>query len=210
MIRRHTIATALIAFCAVSAMAAKPVVHLETSKGVIVIELDSAKAPITVANFIGYVQQGFYNGTIFHRVIPQFMIQGGGFTPDMSEKPTKAPIQNEAYNGLKNLRGTIAMARTSDPHSASAQFFFNTKMNDFLDFKAKTEDGFGYCVFGKVIRGMDVVEAIEKVATTTKGPYGDVPVTPVSINKAYVVASAAVNPEPKAAETKPAATTPAQ
>ncbi len=162
------------------AVTGKPVVVLETSKGVIKIELDADKAPITVKNFLGYVDSKFYDGTIFHRVMPNFMIQGGGFQPNMNEKTTRAPIQNEAANGLSNSRGTIAMARTSDPHSASAQFFINHVNNEVLD-KANSRDGWGYAVFGKVIEGMDVVDSIAKVATTEKGPHANVPAEPVVI-----------------------------
>jgi peptidyl-prolyl cis-trans isomerase B (cyclophilin B) len=164
-----------------------PQVKLETTLGEIVIELNGAKAPKTVANFLGYVNSGFYNGTIFHRVIKDFMIQGGGFSPAMVEKTAKEPIMNEADNGLKNLRGTVAMARTPAPHSASAQFFINTVDNSFLDFRAKTDEGWGYCVFGKVTKGLAVVDAIAKVPTTTNGMNSDVPVTPVIIKKVTVV-----------------------
>lgn len=164
-----------------------PEVELETSLGNIVVQLDAKKAPVTVANFLNYVKSGHYNGVIFHRVIKDFMIQGGGFTPELSEKPTLAPIQNEADNGLKNRKYTIAMARTPDPHSASAQFFINTKDNDFLDFKARNPMGWGYAVFGKVIKGQDVVDRIEKVATGSKNGMDDVPMAPVVINKATVL-----------------------
>lgn len=167
--------------------AQNPVVKLETSLGDIYVQLDARKAPMTTANFIQYVKSGHYDGVIFHRVIKDFMIQGGGMGPDMKEKRTAAPIRNEADNGLKNKKYTIAMARTSDPHSASAQFFINTKDNSFLDFKAQTPDGWGYAVFGKVIKGQDVVDSIEKVATGRKGPYDDVPVEPVVINKAVIM-----------------------
>ena len=170
-----------------SAPKANPRVALETSKGKIVIELYPDKAPKSVANFLQYVNSGFYNGVIFHRVIPGFMIQGGGFTADMTQKPTKGQIQNEADNGLRNERGTIAMARTGDPHSASAQWFINVADNRSLDHKGKTQAGWGYAVFGKVVEGMDVADAIVGVRTTTKGPYGDVPVEPIVINKASVV-----------------------
>jgi len=159
-------------------------VRLETSLGTIVIALDSQKAPKTVDNFLAYVRDGFYNGTIFHRVIRGFMVQGGGFTETMQQKTTKAPIKNEADNGLKNLRGTVAMARTSDPHSATAQFFINTVDNAPLDFTAKTGQGWGYCVFGRVVEGMDLVDAIEKEPTTFRGGAGDVPVRMAIINKA--------------------------
>jgi len=164
--------------------AAHPRVALDTSKGRIVLELYPDKAPKTVANFLQYVKSGHYDGVIFHRVIDGFMIQTGGFTADMSQKPTKEPIQNEADNGLKNERGTIAMARTGDPHSASAQFFVNTVNNDFLNHKSKTPQGWGYTVFGKVVEGMDVVDQIAKVRTGTRSGFQDVPVEPVVIKKA--------------------------
>jgi cyclophilin family peptidyl-prolyl cis-trans isomerase len=166
-----------------------PRVRMETSKGVIELELYADKAPKTVENFVQYVKDGQYDGTIFHRVIPGFMIQGGGFTADMSEKATRPPIKNEANNGLSNEMGTIAMARTPDPHSASAQFFINVKDNDFLDFKNETTNGWGYCVFGKVIEGMDVVNGIVGVPTGNHGMHQDVPLDPVVIEKATVVES---------------------
>jgi peptidyl-prolyl cis-trans isomerase B (cyclophilin B) len=166
---------------------AAPQVTLETNYGDIVIQLDAAAAPKTVANFIGYVNTGFYDGTIFHRVIQKFMIQGGGFTPDMTQKATKPPIPNEADNGLVNLRGTVAMARTGDPHSATAQFFINTVDNPFLNHRSKTPEEWGYCVFGKVIKGMGVVDSIAKTPTTRQGMFSDVPVEPVVIKKAMVV-----------------------
>ncbi|HNB20749.1 MAG TPA: peptidylprolyl isomerase [Agitococcus sp.] len=162
-------------------------VALNTNFGRIVLELDEVNAPKTSANFVSYVKSGHYNGTIFHRVIPNFMIQGGGFEANMNQKSTKAPIENEANNGLKNDVGTIAMARTQDPHSASAQFFINTKKNDFLNHSSKTVQGWGYAVFGKVVEGMDVVTAIEKVRTGNKGYHGDVPVEPVVIETAEIV-----------------------
>jgi len=162
-------------------------VALNTNFGRIVLELDEVNAPKTTANFVSYVKSGHYNGTIFHRVIPNFMIQGGGFEANMNQKSTKAPIENEANNGLKNDVGTIAMARTQDPHSASAQFFINTKKNDFLNHSSKTVQGWGYAVFGKVVEGMDVVTAIEKVRTGNKGYHGDVPLEPVVIETAEVV-----------------------
>ena len=162
------------------------VVELHTNKCVIVVELDQAKAPATAANFKQYVEEKFYDGTIFHRVIPNFMIQGGGMTPDMKEKKTRASIKNEADNGLPNAKYTIAMARTADPHSASAQFFINAKDNDFLNHKAPSGAAWGYCVFGKVIEGQDVVDAIEKVKTHSAGFHDDVPVEPVIIEKAVV------------------------
>jgi cyclophilin family peptidyl-prolyl cis-trans isomerase len=164
--------------------ASSPRVHLETSKGVIVLELDPKAAPKTVENFLSYVRDGFYDGTIFHRVIKGFMIQGGGFTEDMQQKSTHAPITNEADNGLQNKRGTVAMARTMDPHSATAQFFINTVDNSFLDHKGKTSNGWGYCVFGKVVEGMNVVDVIESVSTTSKAGQRDVPATPVTIERA--------------------------
>lgn len=170
-----------------AASAPDPVVRLETSLGDIVVRLDAHKAPMTTANFIQYVKSGHYDGTVFHRVIKGFMIQGGGLTPELKEKRTLAPIRNEADNGLRNQKYTIAMARTSDPHSASSQFFINTKDNAFLDFKAKTPQGWGYAVFGKVIKGQDVVDKIESVSTGRKGHYEDVPVTPVIIKKAVVM-----------------------
>lgn len=154
-------------------------VSMQTSQGEIRLELDAAKAPLTVANFLAYVDAGFYDGTVFHRVIPDFMIQGGGFTADMTQKPTEEPVQNEARNGLQNLRGSIAMARTPNPHSATAQFFINLKHNDFLD--APGQDGWGYAVFGRVTEGMDVVDAIAGVETGRRGGHRDVPLQPVVI-----------------------------
>ena len=168
-----------------------PQVRMTTSLGVVEIELDAGKAPKTVANFIGYVDKGFYNGTIFHRVIPGFMVQGGGMTAGMKEKPTGAKIQNEADNGLKNLAGTLAMARTMDPHSASAQFFINTVDNDFLNHRDVSMQGWGYCVFGKVTKGMDVVKKIEAVQTGNAGMHQNVPVKDVVITKMEVIKSAA-------------------
>ena len=150
---------------------AHPRVLMETSLGNIVLELDRTKAPKSVENFIKYVQDGFYDGTIFHRVISNFMIQGGGFTSDYTQKPTRAPINNEADNGLQNMRGTIAMARTGDPHSATAQFFINTVDNDFLNHSAPNPRGWGYAVFGKVVEGMDVVDKIRAVSTGSGGPF---------------------------------------
>jgi peptidyl-prolyl cis-trans isomerase A (cyclophilin A) len=162
----------------------KPVVVLTTSMGNIEIELNPQKAPVSTKNFLDYVKSGHYNGTVFHRVIPNFMIQGGGMKPDLSEKSTKAPIQNEAKNGLKNARGTIAMARTGEPHSATSQFFISVKNNTNLDYPSF--DGWGYAVFGKVTKGMDVVDKIVHVATATKGPHENVPVTPVIIKSAKI------------------------
>lgn len=166
------------------AMAEDPKVLLETTDGDILIELYPEKAPKTVENFLKYVDEGFYDNTIFHRVIPGFMIQGGGMDMKMKEKPTHAPIENEASNGLKNERGAIAMARTSDPHSASSQFFINHADNDFLDFRAPTQDGYGYAVFGKVIDGMDVVDKIAKTKTRTVGIHENVPTDSILITKA--------------------------
>ncbi len=163
-------------------------IELQTSKGNIRIELDDAKAPQTVANFISYVEKGHYDGTVFHRVIKDFMIQGGGFEPGMKQKSTDAPIQNEANNGLRNDHYTIAMARTSAPHSATAQFFINTTDNDFLNFKSESPNGWGYAVFGKVVDGQDVVDAIGNVKTGPRGGHGDVPLEDVVITKASVVA----------------------
>ena len=159
-------------------------VTLETSHGNIVIELNDEKAPETVKNFLNYVNDGFYDGTIFHRVIPNFMVQGGGFMPGMVQKRVEDPIKNEADNGLRNDRGTIAMARTNDPHSATAQFFINHNDNGFLNHTAATGAGWGYCVFGKVTDGMDSVDAIAAVSTGSDGGHADVPVETVTINKA--------------------------
>ena len=156
-------------------------ITLKTNLGDIVIEIDYDKAPVTAKNFEEYVKSGFYKGTIFHRVIKGFMVQGGGLTADMDNKPTNAPIKNEADNGLKNDRGTIAMARTQDPHSATAQFFINTVDNSFLNFRSKDLNGWGYCVFGKVVKGMDVVDKIEAAKTTTVSYYQDVPVETIEI-----------------------------
>jgi len=183
-------ALALIITAGLSARAEKrsnPLVKLETSMGEITVELYADKAPATVANFLQYVKDGFYNGTIFHRVIPTFMIQGGGFDAQMNQKPTRAPIQNEADNGLKNEAYTFAMARTMDPNSATAQFFINVADNQFLNHTAKTPQGWGYAVFGKVVKGQDVVDKIKAVPTGNKGMHQNVPVEPVTIIKATVV-----------------------
>jgi len=169
------------------AWAANPRVKLETTMGTIVLELAPHRAPQTVENFLTYVNDGFYDGTIFHRVIKGFMIQGGGLTEGMEPKPTRDPISNEADNGLKNRRGSISMARTGDPHSATAQFFINTVDNSPLDFSEKSTQGWGYCVFGRVVQGMEVVSAIEDLDTGRKGPYQDVPRETVVIQKATVV-----------------------
>ncbi|MBO1256313.1 peptidyl-prolyl cis-trans isomerase [Alteromonas sp. 5E99-2] len=161
-------------------------VVLHTNFGEITLELFEDKAPKTVANFLSYVKEGFYDGVIFHRVIPNFMIQGGGMNPDMSEKSSNAPIENEANNGVSNEVGTIAMARTNDPHSASSQFFINVQDNTFLDFKSESMSGWGYCAFGKVVDGMDVVNKIKAVATGNHGMHQDVPLESVVIEKAVV------------------------
>ncbi|MFH0726877.1 MAG: peptidylprolyl isomerase [Pseudomonadota bacterium] len=164
-----------------------PRVQLETDKGTITLELNRTAAPKTVDNFLQYVDSGFFSGTIFHRVIRGFMIQGGGLTADMAKKKTLSPIQNEADNGLPNLRGTVAMARTQDPHSATAQFFINTKDNAPLNHTAKTDRGWGYCVFGKVVDGMAVVDAIENAATGFKAGHQDVPVDAITIKNAVSI-----------------------
>lgn len=165
-----------------------PTILIETTKGNIKVELDAKAAPKTVENILAYVKDGFYDGTIFHRVIPGFMVQGGGMTETMMEKANKsASVQNEADNGLKNDRGTVAMARTMDPHSASSQFFINVANNDFLNFRSKTPQGWGYAVFGKVTEGMDVVDQIVAVKTGNFGPHGDVPVQPIIMTKVSVV-----------------------
>ena len=177
------VASALLLGVSVAAQAQK--VKLATSAGDIVIELDKAKAPKTVENFVQYVKDGHYNGTVFHRVIPSFMIQGGGMTADMTEKKTRPPIPLESRNGLSNVRGSIAMARTGDPNSATSQFFINVQDNARLD-AANARDGNGYAVFGKVISGMDVVDKIRVVPTSSKGMHDDVPMMPVTINKATI------------------------
>lgn len=188
---RIVLAILLAGLCILPAQAASPtkgkmkMVKLHTNQGIITLQLDAEKAPVTVQNFLDYVNSGFFSNTIFHRVIPNFMIQGGGFEPGMKQKPTNAPIKNEAKNGLKNEKYSIAMARTGDPHSATAQFFINTKTNDFLDYPG--QDGWGYCVFGKVVEGMEVVDAIGKVKTGSSGFHQDVPKEDVIIIKAEVV-----------------------
>jgi peptidyl-prolyl cis-trans isomerase B (cyclophilin B) len=162
-------------------------VELHTNHGVIKLELDAEKAPKSVENFLNYVKAGHYDNTVFHRVIDGFMIQGGGFEPGMKQKPTEDPITNEANNGLKNVNGSIAMARTNDPHSATAQFFINVNDNDFLNHTSPTPQGWGYAVFGKVVDGLDVVEKIKKVKTGSKGFHQDVPADDVIIEKAVIV-----------------------
>ena len=179
--------TALLSLTALSPAAlaaAQQHVLLTTSAGNIEVELDSAKAPVSVKNFVDYAQSGYYNNTIFHRVIPGFMVQGGGFTADMQQKATKEPIKNEADNGLRNLRGTVAMARTADKDSATSQFFINVADNAFLDHGQRD---FGYAVFGKVIKGMDVVDKMSQVKTDNVGPYQNVPTTPIVILSAKVL-----------------------
>ena len=162
-------------------------IKLHTNHGVITLKLDAEKAPKTVENFLTYVKAGHYNNTVFHRVIPNFMIQGGGFEPGMKQKPTNPPVDNEAANGLKNKRGTVAMARTNDPHSATAQFFINVVDNDFLDFKSPSGSGWGYCVFGEIVDGLDTVEMIRKVKTGNKGSHQDVPADDVIIESAEII-----------------------
>ena len=187
---KRLIFAVLAAFWLITAHAwaqdAPPRVNLETSHGAIVLELYPDKAPKTVENFLAYVKSGFFDGTIFHRVIPGFMIQGGGLTANMAKKQTRKPIPNEADNGLANSRGTIAMARTGDPHSATAQFFINTADNGFLNHRGKTPQGWGYCVFGRVKEGMAVVDAIEKSPTASRAGRRDVPVEPIIILRAVV------------------------
>jgi peptidyl-prolyl cis-trans isomerase B (cyclophilin B) len=171
----------------VTSMSTNPRVKMTTSLGDIVITLDAAKAPKTVANFLAYVNDGFYNGTIFHRVIDGFMVQGGGFEPGLKQKPTKANVENEANNGLKNNKYTLAMARTSDPHSATAQFFINVANNDFLNHTAPTAQGWGYAVFGEVTEGKDIVDKMKAVATANSGFHQNVPTTDLVITKAVVL-----------------------
>jgi len=162
-------------------------VRISTNHGDITLELNPEKAPVTVENFVSYAKNGHYDGTIFHRVIEDFMIQGGGLDQDMNDKPTNDSIQNEADNGLSNLDGTVAMARTSDPHSASAQFFINTTDNAFLDFRSATDDGWGYCVFGKVTDGVEIVEKIEECDTTSRNGFQDVPAELIIIEKVEIL-----------------------
>lgn len=181
------------------ALAANPKVELKTSLGAVVIELYPENAPKTVENFLQYVKDGFYDGTIFHRVIPGFMAQGGGFTPNLQQKPVRPAIRNEAGNGLRNATGTLAMARTADPHSATAQFFINVSENDFLDFKSSDDKGYGYTVFARVTSGMDVVQKMLQIPTATVGPHQNVPRQPIVIERARLLEDAA------AAKPKPAA-----
>ncbi len=181
---RRTFITLLLAFTLSAQAKTNPQVLLETNYGNIILELYPDQAPETVKNFLQYVNEGFYDGTVLHRVIPNFMIQGGGYTPDLQRKPTRAPIKNEADNGLHNKIGYVAMARTSDPHSATSQFFINVANNSFLDFREKTPRGYGYAVFGRVIKGMRVVNKIRQVQTARIKGMKDVPVEPVIIKKA--------------------------
>ena len=187
--KKHLIAFALLASSALSALAANPMVELKTNQGDIVVEVFADKAPKSADNFIQYVKDGFYNGTVFHRVIDGFMIQGGGFDADMKQKSTRAPIENEARNGLRNEVGTLAMARTADPHSASSQFFINLVANTALDYPSR--DGWGYAVFGKVVKGLEVVETIAKQPTANRGFHQNVPVEAVIVNSARVLEASA-------------------
>ncbi len=189
MIRLLPLLIALL--LAPAALAANPKVEMKTTLGTIVIELYPENAPKTIENFVQYVKAGFYDGTIFHRVIPGFMAQGGGFTPNFQEKPTRAAIRNEAGNGLRNAVGTVAMARTKDPHSATAQFFINVSENDFLDFKSPDENGYGYTVFGRVSAGMDVVQKMIQVPTASAGSHQNVPRQPIVIERARLLDTAA-------------------
>lgn len=168
-------------------MVQNKIVHMKTNYGTIVVELFADKAPKTVANFLQYAQEGFYDGTVFHRVIDNFVIQGGGFGPGMSQKVTRATVENEANNGLRNSRGTVAMARTSDPHSASSQFFFNIVDNDFLNYTAPTPAGWGYCVFGNIVEGLHVLDQIKGVPTGSKLGHKDVPLSDVMLEKVQIV-----------------------
>jgi len=179
------LAIAGVAALTIGAQAMAQTVKISTNQGDIIVQLETAKAPKSVDNFLQYAKAGHYNGTIFHRVIDGFMIQGGGFTPDMQQKPTRPPIPLESRNGLSNVRGTLAMARTNVPDSATSQFFINVKDNGFLD-SARSPDGNGYAVFGKVTQGMDVVDKIRKVETSQRGPFGDVPVQPVIIKQVTI------------------------
>ena len=187
--KKHLIVFALLASSALSALAANPMVELKTNQGDIVVEVFADKAPKSADNFIQYVKDGFYNGTVFHRVIDGFMIQGGGFDADMKQKSTRAPIENEARNGLRNEVGTLAMARTADPHSASSQFFINLVANTALDYPSR--DGWGYAVFGKVVKGLEVVESIAKQPTANRGFHQNVPVEAVIVNSARVLEASA-------------------
>ena len=186
--KKYLFALAASATLTMPALAANPMVEMKTNQGEIVVELYADKAPKSAENFVQYVKDGFYDGTVFHRVIDGFMIQGGGFDAQMNQKATRAPIENEAKNGLRNEPGTLAMARTSDPHSASAQFFINLVPNTFLDYPSR--DGWGYAVFGKVVKGMEVVDKIAKLPTANRGFHQNVPVEPVVVESARVIESA--------------------
>ena len=188
---KRWIVICIVLLLPLSTLAANPQVELKTSLGPVVIELYPENAPNTVKNFLQYVNDGFYDGTIFHRVIPGFMAQGGGMTTQLQEKPTRAAIRNEAPTGLRNAVGTVAMARTRNPHSATAQFFINVAENDFLDFKSPDEAGYGYTVFGRVVGGMDVVNRMVRAPTTTIGPHQNVPRQPIVIERANVLKPAA-------------------
>ena len=191
MIKTLLAAFALVISAAAAAATTNPQVEVRTNMGAFTLELYPENAPVTVQNFLQYVKDGHYNGTIFHRVIPGFMIQGGGFSRDFTEKPTRDPIKNEAGNGLRNGVGMVSMARTGEPHSATAQFFINVSENSSLDFRAPTREGFGYTPFGKVVKGMDVVERIEKVKTGPgKPPHADVPLKPVVIERVRLIDAA--------------------
>ena len=199
MIRLFALLIALAV--APAALASNPKVEVKTSLGTVVIDLYPENAPQTVENFLQYVKDGFYDGTVFHRVIPGFMVQGGGFTRNLQQKPTRPAIRNEAGNGLRNAIGTVAMARTKDPHSATAQFFINVADNDFLDFKSPDENGYGYTVFGRVSAGMDVVQKMLQVPTATVGPHQNVPRTPIVIESTRLIEAAPAKSKPA----KPAA-----
>ena len=192
----------LAVLLAPAALAANPKVELKTTLGAIVIELYPENAPKTVENFLQYVKDHFYDGTIFHRVIPGFMVQGGGFTPNLQQKTTRPAIRSEAGNGLRNATGTVAMARTADPHSATAQFFINVAENDFLDFKSPDDKGYGYTVFGRVTSGMDVVQKMLQVPTATNGPHQNVPRQPIVIERARLLEDAAATKPKPAAKAK--------
>ena len=187
--KRHLLAFATLASLALPAFAANPMIEMKTSQGDIVVEVFADKAPESANNFVQYVKDGFYDGTVFHRVIDGFMVQGGGFDEKMNQKATRAPIENEAKNGLRNERGTLAMARTADPHSASSQFFINLVANTALDYPSR--DGWGYAVFGKVVKGLEVVESIAKQPTANRGFHQNVPVEAVIVNSARVLEASA-------------------
>ncbi|MCL2644600.1 MAG: peptidylprolyl isomerase [Betaproteobacteria bacterium] len=206
---RQLLAFLACGLCAIAAHATNPQVEFKTNLGEIVLELNEELAPKTAANFLRYVREGHYNGTIFHRVIEGFMIQGGGMDETFKEKSTRAPIENEAANGLKNEIGTVAMARTNDPHSATAQFFINVANNEFLDYRAPDQRNWGYAVFGKVVKGMDIVQKIEKRPTHSRGMHENVPVNAVVIESARILETAPT-PDPSVSENKPAKPQPAK